>query len=183
MVWVNSLARPPRWRFFFYNDRVKPLVGQTEGRGHTRDAATDDQGTFVNGDFLCSQWPQKGGPCHCHADKILGLVRCRSGVVAVHPRILVPDIGHLEKELVQTASLQGLLKEGFMGSWRAGGYHHPVQVVFLNQRLHAILGVLSAGKKVLLHMNHVGKGRGVFDNARDIDDASDVGSAVADEYA
>ncbi len=68
-----------------------------------------------------------------------------------------------------------------MGFGAAGRHHHPVELVLLDDLFHLILGILRAGKQILLGMDHVGQGFGIFGYPFDIHHAGDVHPAVTDE--
>jgi hypothetical protein len=122
-----------------------------------------------------------GGLGHGHADQVLGLLGGLFRFVHVYPGVLVADIGHFEQVLVQAGIPDGLLEQGFVGARGAGGHHHAVDAFFLDDRFHVVLGVLTAGEQVVLHVDHVGQIAGIIPDRRHIGDAADVDAAVADE--
>ncbi len=69
-----------------------------------------------------------------------------------------------------------------MGFGRAGSHHNAVQAFFLDHLHHFILGVLGAGKQILLHIDHTGKMTGIGRHRRDIHNTADVGTAVTHKY-
>jgi len=68
-----------------------------------------------------------------------------------------------------------------MGSRGAGGHNDPVQTVFFDHLFHFILGILGTGEHILFHKGHMGKGPGIGRHLGHIDDAADIGAAVADK--
>jgi hypothetical protein len=74
---------------------------------------------------------QTGAFGHAHAHQILGLGGGDIALAHMHPRTLVPDIDHLEEVGIHAGLGTGTGKERMMGARRAGGDHHPVEVVFL----------------------------------------------------
>ena len=70
-----------------------------------------------------------------------------------------------------------------MGSRRAGCDHHSVQLVFSDGLLDLFLRILGAGKQVFIGKCHKWQCFYIFGEGRDIDYASDIDAAVADEHA
>ena len=60
----------------------------------------------------------------------------------MHPGALISDVGHFKEVFVDPRIDGRLLKERLMGAGAAGGYHHPVKVVFLDQVFNIFLVVL-----------------------------------------
>ena len=101
----------------------------------------------------------------------------------MHPGVLVADIGHLEQIPVQAAGLQGLHEHRGMGFRTAGGDDHPIQLVLEDLILDLGLGILAAGEEVVVDKDYARQGCRIFLQAGNIDDAGDIGAAVADKDA
>ena len=70
-----------------------------------------------------------------------------------------------------------------MGFGAAGGHHQTVEIVLDQHLLDFVLGILAAGKQILIRKYHVGQGGRIFFNRINIHDAADVNAAVADKHA
>ena len=101
----------------------------------------------------------------------------------MHPGILIANIGHFKKILVQAAGFDGLHKNRLVGFGRTGGHNNPVELVFFDDLLHPILGILAAGEQILSCVNNIRKGFGIFFHVLDVDDSGDVDTAIADKDA
>ncbi len=97
------------------------------------------------------------------------------------PGVLVADVGHVKEVLVQPGLADSLLKKRFMGSGGTGGHDHPVDPLFLDDILHLFLGILGAGEKIILYMDHMGEGSGIFPDSRNISHPADIDTAVTDK--
>jgi hypothetical protein len=104
-----------------------------------------------------------------------------SGLFMVHPGVLVPDIGHLKEVLVQAGLPDGLLEQGLMGPGEQEATTTRLRLCSSDHLLHLVLGVLGAGEQVVLHMDHIGQGGGIFPDRRDIGHPADIDAAVADK--
>ncbi len=62
----------------------------------------------------------------------------------------------------------------------AGGHHHPVELELANVVLNQVLARLAAHVFVVAGHGDVGERSGVLGDFADVDDAGDVGAAVAD---
>ena len=71
------------------------------------------------------------------------------------PGILIPNIGHFEEVSVQAACLEGFHEHGFVGFGTTRSHDHPVQIVLYNSFLDDILGILGAGKQVIIRKNNI----------------------------
>ena len=125
----------------------------------------------------------KGSQCrgsgHRHSNQVFGLFRCNRRFLGMDPGVLVADIGHFKEIFVEAARLEGLHKHGFVGFGAAGGHHHPVKLMLDDFFFDLVLGILAAGKKVFIRIDHMGKGCSIIFNRRNIHDPSDVDTAVA----
>ena len=97
------------------------------------------------------------------------------------PRILIPDIRHFKQVFIETASFKGLHEHLLMGFGAAGGDHNAVEFVFDYFFLNFVLGVLAAGKQILISISYMGKCTCIFFDCRNINNPSDVDTAVADK--
>ena len=79
------------------------------------------------------------------------------GLVLVHPRALVADVGHGEEVLVQPALAQRLLEEDLVRARRAGGHDQPVEPVLLDHVLDVLLVGVGAGVEAGLGVADVGQ--------------------------
>ena len=157
------------------------LVGQGQGRGHPGHAAPHHQGPLLHRHGVGRQGAVARHLCHGHADQVLGLLRGPLRLVHVDPGVLVPDVGHLEEALVEPGLPHGLLEEGFVGPWGAGGHHHPVEPLLLYGGGHLLDGVLGAGEEVVLDEGHPREPPGVLRHLLHVHHPGDVDAAVADE--
>ena len=76
--------------------------------------------------------------------------------------------------LYEVITTQSFLKEGFVGSGRAGGNHYPVEILLFDNVYQLGLGVCGTREKILLGINHVGKSFGVICYFRNTYHAADV---------
>ena len=159
------------------------MPAMDQGRFHAGDPAADDQGGFGDRKGLLVQGFQLHHPGHDPADQVLGLFQGLFRLVHMHPGVLVADVGHFEEVGVEARLPDGLLEHGHVGPGGAGGHHHPVELVLLDEIQNLTLGVRGAGEQVLVGHRHPRQGGDVFGEGRDVDDAADVDAAVADEDA
>jgi hypothetical protein len=101
----------------------------------------------------------------------------------MHPSVLISNVGHLKKVFVESSFPDGLLKEGLMGTWRAGRHHDAIELILLNNLFHLVLSVLRAGEQIVLHVGHMGQGFGIFPDSGHIRNPSNIDAAVADKDA
>ena len=113
---------------------VAHLAQRRSGR-HAGDATADDDRGVGEWHVDLVERLELARPRHAHADQVLGLVGCLLGLVAVHPRRLVADVGHLEQERVEAGLAQGVLEDRLVRARRAAGDHDAVQVVLLDPLL------------------------------------------------
>ena len=121
----QARGQPAQLGFFFHQDYLIALFGQTQGGIHTRHTAADHQASLDNRNFLFLQRMKRPGAGHRHTYQILGLFG-RFLVPGVDPRILVADVGHFKQVFVQAAGFHGILENRLMGFGTAGGHHHAV---------------------------------------------------------
>ena len=101
----------------------------------------------------------------------------------MHPGALIADIGHLEKIFVEAHLPNRFLKERLMGARRAGGDHHPVQMMLIDCLFDLLLRILRTGIEVFIHVFHVRQRAGIFLHLGDVNDPADVDSAVTHKDA
>ena len=53
--------------------------------------------------------------------------------------------------------------------------------MFLNHLFDSFLGILTAGKQILIRQGHIGQGLSVFPHSRNINHPADIYAAVADK--
>ena len=92
---------------------------------------------------------------------------------------MIANVGHFKEIFVEPGIPKGLLKQGFMGPGGAGRHHDAIELLLFDDLFHLVLGVLGAGEKIFFNKVDTGQGAGIFRHLRDIDDAADVGPAVA----
>ena len=86
--------------FFFDQDDLIPLIGQSQGGVHPGHPAADNHGALVDRDDFLLQRLKGSGPRDGHADQFPGLIGRFPGIVRVDPGILVADIGHFQEVFV-----------------------------------------------------------------------------------
>ena len=180
---VQAAQHTSQLRLLLHQVYVESLAGDGQGCGHPGHPSPDDHGggEDIQLDLLLGL--QEGGPGHSHAHQVLGLLGGLVPLLHVHPGALVPDIGELEEVLVQSRLLAGLAEEGLVGPGGARCHKHPVELMLLDGILDGGQPVLGAGIEVVLSVDHVGQGGGVLGHRRHVQEAPDVGAAVAYEGA
>ena len=154
-----------------------------EGGGHTGDSSSDDCCGLGDGDLCSLERLEEACLGDCHPYEVLRLHGCGLGRVHVDPRALVADVRHVVEVLVETSVPAGLPEERLVGPGGAGGYDDPVQVVLGDGLADLVEGVLGAGVFGLGCEDDVREGLGVLGDLGDVDDGSDVDTAVADPYS
>ncbi len=147
-------SHPAEFLLFLDQGGFKSLSGEIEGGVHTGDSSAHDQSPLVDGDDLAMERLQPYGTGDGHADQILGLFCGKFRIIGMDPGVLVPDIGHLEQISVQAACFQGLHEHRRMGFRTAGGDDHPVQFFLEDLVLDLGLGILAAGKEIVVGKDH-----------------------------
>ena len=103
------------------------------------------------------------------------------GRLFVHPRAVLAQIGHLALEGVDAAFFSRAAKGRLVHARRACGDHHAVQVLFLDGVLEHGLPRIGTHVLVLDGVNDARHVQRRLGDARDVDGAGDVFTAVANE--
>src|SRR5664280_1126523 len=158
------------------------LTERVGGR-HAGDAAADHDRGVRERHVDLEQRLEHAGAGDAHAHEVPRLARGLGRLVVVHPARLVADVGHLEEERVEPGLAQRVLEDRLVRARRAARHHDTVELVLddlvadqreavARARVHRVGGVLHAGQR-----------QRVLGDVLDVDHASDVAAAVADEDA
>ena len=159
----------------------KALVGQAEGSGHAGNAPADNQSVLVDFNRQIRYRFQQRRPGDSHSYQVFGLFGGHVLVRGMHPGALVADIGHVKQVSVHAGITDGFLKQRFVGPGCTGSHHNAVEFLFANDFNHFVLGVLTAGEKVLFGIHDMRQGSGIVRDRWDIGNAADIDAAVADK--
>jgi hypothetical protein len=155
-------------------------VGERERRLDAGDPAAHDQRLGVDLDPPRLQRLVQLDAPHRSADERPALVGGRL-LVLVDPRVVLPDVDHLEEEGVQ-ASLRRRGAEGLLvQAGRARGDHDSREAVVADVLLDQLLPWVGAHVLVLPRDHDSRQLGGVLRQPLDVDGARDVGAAVANE--
>jgi len=99
----------------------------------------------------------------------------------MHPRALIPNVGHGEKIRIQTGLLHGELKHGFMSPRAARRNHYPIELVFLDDLQELLLRVLGTREKFLVSKDNVRQRPDVLDYPWNVHHVRDIDAATANE--
>ena len=172
---------PAKLILLFHQIGIKALARQSQGSGHARQPAADDQGGLFHLDRLPVERLQQPSLGQRHPHQIFGFLGGPLWLVHVHPGTLVADIGHLKQVGIESGFGQRIAEQRLVGSRCAGGHYHPIQIVFGDLLLDPILSIVGAGIKIVLRVHNVRQCFRIFHDVRDINHAGDIGAAVADE--
>jgi len=179
---VDTARDPAQFFFLLHQNRFKTLPGEAESGIEAGEPAADHQSPLLDFEGPLRQRLQQRRPSHRHPHQILGLFRGFKRILLMHPGILIANVGHLEKIFIETASLEGILEELFMGARRAGRHHYPVQLLFGDDLPDLLLGILGAGKEIVVDENYLGQRCRIGPDFADVDHRADVDAAVADKH-
>ena len=118
-----------------------------------------------------------------HGHQILRFLRRRPRVIPVYPRILFPDVGHLEQMRIQPGSPKRLLEQRLVRARRARGHHHPIQSILLNPLPNALLGVLRTGVQIVLGEDYSRQTGSIVDHLRNLHHTPNVDPTMTDKDA
>ena len=123
-------GHPAKVGFFFEQINFEPLLGYTQGAGHTGRSAADHQGRLVDRQIKFLQRLQMRGPGHRHADDVLCLFCGVLLLLGVDPGAVLADIGEFEEVLVDPRFTAGVPEQRFVSSRSTGRQHQPVKTFF-----------------------------------------------------
>ena len=159
------------------------LVGQRQRRRHPRHTTADDQHRLLHRHLSLVQRLQSQCLRHRHPHQVFGLLRRRFPVVGMDPRALIANVGHLEHTRVQPRLADTVLKQRLVGQRRTGGDHDPVEPQFPRLLRDVLDRILRTGVQVVLGVHYPRQARRVLRHRRHVEEAADVGPAMADENA
>ena len=93
---------------------------------------------------------------------------------------MFPDIGHFQQIRIEARVLEHLAKGGFVQAGGAGGHHDPVEVMFRDVFLDALLSGFGAGIGDIAGDHDAVKARGRLGNLQAVHRPSDIQPAMAD---
>ena len=157
-------------------------VGQGQRRVDAGDAAADHEDVGMDGNFLHLERPVVRHALDGGAGQRHGLGRGRRAV-GVHPRVVLADVHHVEKEGIQPAGGDGVAEGVLVEQRRTRGHDHPVEVELLDVLLDELLARVRAHVLVVPGQHHAGQLLDVLRDRRAVHHAGDVVPAVADVEA
>ena len=170
-------------RLPFHQVHLVPLIGDGERRRHPRKPPADNQGAVCQLKAQAGQRTQQPRLGHRHAYQLLGLESGQLRIGAVHPGILLAQVGHLKEVGVQPRLAECILEQRLVSARRARGHHHAVQPILLDPLPDALLRVLGAGVEIVLGVGYSGQGPGVLHHLGHVHHRADVDAAMTDENA
>ena len=157
-------------------------VGQLERGRHAGDAAADDERRRTHVHFELLERFVEDDAAHGRFGERHGLLG-GCGMILVHPRALLADVGHLQEVLVDAGPLQRLAERRLVHARAAGGDDDTVERVLCDVLDdHLLTGV---GAHVLVRFRHDDSGQRccVCLQGIAVDDVGYVRAAVADVHA
>jgi len=97
-------------RLLFHDIGLKALIGQGEGGRNSRQASADDESGMIDRQLSRFQRFEELRLGDGHPHEILGLFRGRIRLVHMHPRVLIANVGHLEKVPIEPRFFAVLLE-------------------------------------------------------------------------
>ena len=101
----------------------------------------------------------------------------------MHPRTLIPNIGHLKEVSIQSRFFNGLLEQRLMRPRRTRCNHHPVKVQLVDLFTNNLQPVRRTCIQKIGRKRHPVKTLSIFGNSLAIDDPADIRPAVTNENA
>ncbi len=169
--------------FFFDQDHGIARVGDVQGRLQASDAPTDDHGPLDQGQGEGHQRLVVAHFLYDGLDDFDGLGRGLGLRFLVHPRALLPDVGNLALVGIEALRGRGLAEGGLVHRRRAGGHHHPVQIVLADGLFDDVLARVGTHIFVINGVSHAWIFADLLRHPLDIYRASNVNAAVADKNA
>ena len=154
-------------------------VSQRQGRVDAGDAAAHDQHVGMDRHLLHLKGPVMRDAPDGGAGEGLGF-RGGLGAVGVHPRVVLADVDHVEKEWVQSAGFDRAAEGVLMQERRARRHDDPIQAELLDVLLNQLLARIRAHVLVVARDDHVGHGGDISGQCLHIHHPGDVGAAMAD---
>jgi hypothetical protein len=84
---------------------------------------------------------------------------------------------------VETRLAKCLLEQRFMGPWRAGGHNNTINIVLGNHLTDVVLGVLRTRVEIVLSVNDMWEGSGIFSHTRHTHNRTDIYTTLTYENA
>ena len=180
---VNVAQLPAQHGFLFAQMYAESLIAERQRRGHAGQAAAKHQRRLHHRQLARAQRLEIPRARHGHAHEVGGLLGRRHGIIAMHPRTLVADVGHGEEVLIEARLAQGLLEKRFVGARRARCDHEAIQALLADHVLDVLLAGVRAGIEVGLRVRDAGHFARRFRDRFHVDHGGDVVAAVTDEDA
>ncbi len=94
----------------FHQIGLIPLLSHAKGSLHPSHASAHHQDTLLHLQHDLLKGFNEGRLGYGHANQVLRLLRGLGRIVHMDPRVLIPDVGHLEEVLVEARIPNGLLE-------------------------------------------------------------------------
>ena len=95
---------------------------------------------------------------------------------------MLPDVDKLKEVAVQPRLLTGILEQRLVSPGTTGGDNYAIETVLVDALLEGGQPFLGAAVQVALDVGYVRQRTGVFNHSGYIHDATDVGTAMANEH-
>ena len=180
---IDKDAACPTTQFRVALHQVHPiaLIGQVEGRRHTRHSAANHQCTVVKGLGLGMQRKEQARPCHSHPNQVLGLCSRPCRLPAVHPASLVANVGHFKEVGIEPRPPDRLAKDRLVRTGRTRGDNDAVQVVFLDLVLDQLERVGRARVRRVICIDDIVQAGRIRRHVCHVDHPRDIAAAAADK--